>query len=106
MTAETRKQLEGIYKRYQEHGVTLQEVIGVYNSAIEYEVPPQQAIIGVRLVLANTYGEHELFTVEDVAAITGETPEEVTQRIEDSKEELLQSGAIMEVSSPLPGLFN
>ena len=74
MTAETRKQLEGIYKRYQEHGVTLQEVIGVYNSAIEYEVPPQQAIIGVRLALANTYGEHELFTVEDVAAITGETP--------------------------------
>lgn len=106
MTAAVQKQLKEIFKRYKKYGITLPQVIEAYKSGIEHGMKPQQSIVGVRLALSGACNEHEYFTVADVAAVTGETLDEVTKRIEENKEELLREGGIVEVSSPLPGLFN
>ncbi len=105
MKKETRKKIEEIAKRYAKHGVTLTDCINVYNSGLANQISEESAVIGLRLALSHHFNEHEYFTSEDVAVITGETVEEVNQRIEDNKEELMQNGSIVEVSSPLPGLF-
>ncbi len=106
MKNETRKKLEEIAGRYAKHGVTLIECISIYNSGVEMGISEESAVIGLRLALANKFNEHEYFTSEDVAAVTGESVEQVNQRIEENREELMKNGSIVEVSSPLPGLFN
>lgn len=105
MKTETKKQLKRIAKNYSEYGVTLAQCIEVYNSGIRAGLTEESAVIGLRLGLSKVYNVHEYFTNEDVAAITGETVEQVNKRIEDNKEELMQNGGIIEVSSTLPGLF-
>ncbi len=106
MKNETRKKLEEIAQRYAKYGVTLIECMSIYNSGVEFGISEESAVIGLRLALANKFNEHEYFTSEDVAAVTGETVEEINQRIEENKEELMNNGSIVEVSSPIPDLFN
>lgn len=101
----TRKKLEEVAERYAKYGVTLTDCINIYNGGLVCGISEESAVIGLRLGLSKRFNEHEYFTSEDVAVITGETVEEVNQRIEDNKEELLNNGSIVEVSSPLPGLF-
>ena len=105
MKAETKKQLIRIAKNYSEYGVTLAQCIEVYNSGIRAGLTEESAVIGLRLGLSKVYNVREYFTSEDVAAITGETVEQINKHIEDNKEELMQNGSIIEVSSTLPGLF-
>ncbi len=105
MKTETRKKLEEIAQRYAKYGVTLKDCINIYNSGLENEISEESAVIGLRLALSSHFNEHEYFTSEDVAVVTGETVEQVNQRIEDNKDELMKNGSIVEVSSPLPGLF-
>ena len=45
-----------------------------------------------RMSLAQFTGEHELFSIEDVAEITGESREEILERIEECREELTAAG--------------
>ncbi|MDE5619602.1 MAG: hypothetical protein K2O29_04170 [Ruminococcus sp.] len=106
MKDETRKKLEEIAQRYSKYGVTLMECISIYNSGVEFGISEESAVIGLRLALSNKFNEHEYFTSADVATITGETVEEVNQRIEENKEELMNNGSVVEVSSPIPDLFN
>ncbi len=47
---------------------------------------------GLRMVLAQETGEHELFSIEDVMEITGESREWVVSQIEQSREELIAAG--------------
>ena len=42
--------------------------------------------------LAHETGEHELFSIEDVMEITGESREELLDRIEEYREELMAAG--------------
>lgn len=105
MKKETGKKLEEIAERYAKYGITLTDCINIYNSGLERGISEESAVIGLRLGLSHNFHEHEYFTSEDVAVITGETVEQVNQRIEDNKEELMNNGSIVEVSSPLPGLF-
>lgn len=105
MKKEIKQKLKKIAKRYAKHGVTFGECAEIYNSGIANGISEDAAVVGLRLGLARTFGVNEYFTSEDVAAITGETVEQVEKRIEDNKEELMSNGSIIEVSSPLPGLF-
>ena len=100
MKKETRKKLMKIAKEYSEYGVTFDECVMVCNSGISRGISEEAAVIGLRLGLSNVYNVREYFTSEDVATITGETVEQVNKCIEDNKEELMQNGHIVEVSSP------
>lgn len=105
MTTEIRKKLEDVAERYAKYGITLNDCINIYNSGIANQISGEAAVIGLRLALSHNFNEHEYFTSDDVAAVTGETVEQVNWRIEENKEELMNSGSAFEVSSPLPGLF-
>ena len=105
MKTKTKKQLKRIAKNYSEYGVTLAQCIEIYNSGIRAGLTEESAVIGLRLGLSKVYNVREYFTSEDVAAVTGETVEQVNKCIEDNKDELMQNDCIVEVSSPLPGLF-
>ena len=73
-------ELAAIADRYKEHGVTLPMLIDLAEKAPP-ELPELAIIAGVKLALANEHGTSETFTIEEVAAITGETPAEVRERI-------------------------
>lgn len=105
MKTETKKQLKRIAKNYSKYGVTLEECIEVYESGIRAGISEESAVIGLRLGLSKVYNVHEYFTSEDVATVTGATVEEVNKHIEDNKEELMKNGGIIQLSSPIPGLF-
>ncbi len=106
MKDEIRKKIEDVAKRYSKYGVTLAECINIYNSGLANQISEESAVIGLRLALSHNFHEHEYFTSEDIAVVTGETVEQVNQRIEENKEELMKNGSIIEVSSPLNGLFD
>lgn len=105
MNKEIKKQLMRVAKNYSKYGVTFDECVAVYNSGIASGINARAAVVGLRLGLSKVYNTHEYFTIEDVAAVTGETVEQVNKRIEDDKDELMKNGCIVEVSSPLNGLF-
>lgn len=73
-------ELAAIADRYKEYGVTLPMLITLAEKAPQ-ELPELAVITGIRMLLANEYGTSETFTVEQVAACTGETPAEVRERI-------------------------
>lgn len=106
MKNETRKKLEEVAGRYAKYGVTLTDCINIYNSGIARQISEESAVIGLRLALSHHFSEHEYFTSEDVAVVTGESVEQVNQRIEENKDELMKNGHIVEVSSSIPGLFD
>lgn len=80
MKREIIDELQAIADRYTAQGVTLPMLIDLAEKA-----PPELSelaiITGIRMLLANEYGTTETFTVDQVAACTGETPEEVRARI-------------------------
>ena len=47
---------------------------------------------GLRMSLASAFNEHEYFSLDDVMAITGESREELLQRIEKCRQELIEAG--------------
>ncbi len=61
---------------------------GVLNEGFSVNV----AYNGLRMVLAEQTGEHELFSVEDVMEITGESRETIMERIEQCRQELTAAG--------------
>ena len=50
------------------------------------------AYIGIKMLISTTTGEPELFTCEDIAEVTGESIEEVNERIRKSADELEANG--------------
>lgn len=106
MKEETRKKLENIAKKYAKHGVDMTDCINLYNMGLPLYKSEEAAVVCLRLALAERFNEHDYFTSEDVAVVTGVSVEEVNQHIEENKEELMNNGSIVEVSSPIPGLFD
>ena len=62
------------------------------NGIGEHEFSVKSSYNGVRMSLAQFTGEHELFSIEDDAEITGESREEILERIEECREELTAAG--------------
>ncbi len=46
----------------------------------------------LRMSLAFAFNEYEYFSLDDVMAITGESREELLQRIEQCRQELIEAG--------------
>lgn len=61
---------------------------GIMNEGFSVNI----AYNGLRMVLAGQTGERELFSVEDVAEITGEDRETIMERIEQYRQELTAAG--------------
>lgn len=80
MTRKTINEIKVLAEKYKKYGVTADMLIMLAKKA-----PPELSelaiVTGLRMVLANEYHESETFTVEQVAACTGETVKEVEQRI-------------------------
>lgn len=93
-----KKELSDICRRYSKHGVTMQDCTALIRSGIECGLTPAAALIGLRLELANVFGEHEYFTAADVAEVTGEQPDHVEQYVKEHEEELYNSGHIARMS--------
>lgn len=75
------------------YGVSRETFFNMLKSGIdEYGFSVRAAYIGVKMMLAEQTGEHEYFTSEDIAEITGETVEEVNARIEELGTELQAQG--------------
>ena len=80
MKPETLEELKALASRYAKYGVTVDELIPIVNNRPD-EVSERAAVIGVRMVLGETYGEHDYFTIDDICEVTGETPNEVSARM-------------------------
>jgi len=80
MEKETWRSLHDLQKKYSKYGVTLTELIGLMKSAPP-DVSERAALLGIRLMLGKTFNVTEFFTVDDVSEITGESTNEVKERI-------------------------
>ncbi len=86
-----------IAARYKQFGVTERLIKDIVRSGLEHGFSYKAALVGARLALATEYNQHEYFTAEDVAEVTGQTVEEVKALIEQNKDDFFQNGYISEV---------
>ena len=85
--------LDDLCKKYNRFGFDREFLAELLNNGIgEHEFSVRAAYNGIRMCLAHETGEHELFSIEDVAEITGESREEILERIEECREELATAG--------------
>lgn len=85
--------LANLYSTYGKYGVSNEFISEqLRNGILEYGFSVDAAYNSLRIVLAIETGEHELFTIEDVMEITGESREELTDQIEQYREELVAAG--------------
>ena len=88
-----REALDSLYEKYGKYGYEREFLADLLNSGIgEHEFSVRAAYNGIRMSLAQFTGEHELFSIEDVMEITGESREELLERIEECREELTAAG--------------
>lgn len=93
MTFEDAK--KNLLVNYSKYGITEQIIIDAMNDGIDnYDLSVDAAYNGLRMALSTTIGkgEQEYFSIEDVMSITGETREEVIQRVEDMLAEIKERG--------------
>lgn len=85
--------IQNLLVNYGKYGVDRAELERVIDDGINnYDLSLEAIYSGLRMSLATAYNEREYFTLDDVMAITGETREELLQRIEESREELITAG--------------
>ena len=99
MTQDTLNELHKTAERYKKHGITLSQLVSIVETAPE-GITERAAIIGIRMSLAREYSETEYFTLDDVSEVTGETTEEVHNRINAMGIDTMQ------ITSLIPGLFS
>jgi hypothetical protein len=88
-----------IAQRYAKFGVTVSMVKAIIRSGVQNGLSRRGATIGARLALSREFHQHECFTAEDIAAVTGETVDEVNQRIEKNKDALMSMGGLVQAKS-------
>lgn len=84
--------LNNLYTNYKRYGYEKEEISSLLNDGVRKGFSVNAAYNGIRMVLAETTGEKEFFTIDDVAEITGESPEDVTKRIEEYNNYLKAAG--------------
>ena len=77
---------------YGKYGVTKEKLQPMIEDGIKRDLSLQTIYNGLRMSLASAFGEHEYFTLDDVMEITGESREELLQRIEQCRQELVEAG--------------
>ena len=84
--------VKNILFTYAKHGITETTVRSILQSGLNLGLSLNACYNGMRMQLAMMTDEHELFTTEDVAEMTGETKEELSARIEQYRQELIEAG--------------
>ncbi len=85
--------IQNILVTYGKYGITRTELDPIIDDGIQnYDLSLEAIYSGLRMSLASAFNEHELFTMADVMAVTGETKEELSKRIEECRIELLAAG--------------
>lgn len=85
--------LDNLCKKYSRFGFEREFLEELLNSGIgEHEFSVRAAYNGIRMSLAQFTGEHEYFSLEDVMEITGESREELLDRIDEYREDLVAAG--------------
>ena len=85
--------INNLLANYGKYGVTRTELELIIDDGIQnYDQSLEAIYSGLIMSLASAFGEHEYFTLDDVMAITGEIREELMQRIEQYRQELIEAG--------------
>ncbi len=85
--------INNLLHTYEKHGIRRNELERCIDDGIEnYGLLLDAIYNGLRVSLASAYGEREYFSLEDVMAVTGESREELLQRIEQCRQELIATG--------------
>lgn len=98
ITEETKNELWRLTRRYEKYGVSYGMLKKLVLDAPQ-EITEDMAIIGIRMMLGETYNETEYFSMSDVCKVTGATPEELETQMKELDIKPLQ------VTSTIPGLF-
>lgn len=85
--------LDSLHAKYDKYGYERELLAQLLNVGIcNYGLSVRSAYNGARMSLAQFTGEHELFSIEDVMEITGESREWVIAQIEQCRDELVAAG--------------
>ena len=75
--------INNLLMNYGKYSVTRAELEPIIDDGIQnYDLSLEAIYSGLRMSLASAFNEHEYFSLDDVMAITGESQEELLQRIE------------------------
>lgn len=75
-------ELERIAQRYRPYGVSFERLLALMADAKAHGLPYDGAVNWIRFVLGEEFEEDEYFSPEQIAAMTGDTPEQIAARIE------------------------
>ena len=85
--------INNILANYGKYGITKEELQRMVEDGMKkYDLSLDAIYNGLRMSLASAFGEHEFFSLDDVMVITGESREELLQRIEQCRQELIEAG--------------
>lgn len=85
--------LNNLCARYEKYGYTRGELSKLLQSGIiKQGFSINMSFNGIRLALSKVTGEHEIFTSADISEITGESEQELSNRIEKYRRELAAAG--------------
>ena len=85
--------INDLLANYGKYGVTRSELEAIIDDGIQnYDLSLGAIYSGLRMSLASAFNENECFSLDDVMAITGENREELLQRIEQCRQELIEAG--------------
>ena len=85
--------INNLLTNYGKYGITRAELEPIVDDGIQnYDLSLEAIYSGLRMSLASAFNEHEYFSLDDVMAITGESREELLQRIEQCRKELIEAG--------------
>ncbi len=85
--------ISNLLANYGKYGIIRNELEHSIDDGIQnYDLSLEAIYSGLRMSLASAFNEHEYFSLDDVMAITGESREELLQRIEQCRQELIEAG--------------
>lgn len=87
MANKKERAIDQLYKKYGKYGISKKQIKKMINSGLKSDISLEAAIVGVRWALSNNFGGNELFTIDDICAVTGETEAEVLKRIKQLERE-------------------
>lgn len=84
--------LDNLCANYGKYGISRKEFSDLLKDGVARGFSVKAAYNGIKISIAFNTGDHEYFSVDDVAEITGETREEVLGRIEEMRSQMLARG--------------
>lgn len=85
--------INNLVVNYGKYGISREILEPIINDGIQrYGLSLEAIYNGLRMSFASAYNEREYFSLDDVMAITGESREEILQRIEQCRQELIDAG--------------